>query len=227
LAAGVYYDPGTMFTGIVEEVGRILNARRQGDGARITIGCRKVLEDLQPGASICTSGACLTANEIGKDRFAADVSSETLQRTCLGTLQAGAKVNLERAMQPQGRLGGHLMNGHVDGVGRVLSVPAGSPTGHWEFSLPEGLERYVVEKGSIAVDGISLTVAGLAPGRFSVAIIPTTASETNLSEKRAGDPVNLEVDILAKYVEKLLSPGQSEAGRRTLARALEEYEYLT
>jgi riboflavin synthase len=216
-----------MFTGIIEEVGRILSLRRQGDGARVSLGCRKILDDLQLGASVCVSGICLTATETGPDRFSADVSAETLSRTSLGSLSAGAAVNLERAMQPQGRLGGHLMNGHVDSVGRVLGVPAGGGPGTWEFSLPEELGRYVVEKGSIAVDGISLTVAGLAAGRFSVAIIPATVSGTNLGEKRVGDPVNLEVDILAKYVENLLSNRQTGAEPGTLARTLEEYEYLT
>jgi len=215
-----------MFTGIIEEIGAIRSLRLQGQGGRIAIACRKVLENLRPGDSVCVSGVCLTATEIERDGFAADVSAETLRRTYFGTLGAGAMVNLERSVQPQGRLGGHIVNGHVDDVGRVLALPSGGRVGDWIFSLPKALERYMVEKGSIAVDGVSLTIAGLSPGRFSVAIIPATVAATNLKDKRVGDPVNLEVDILAKYVEKLLSAGQYPAAGGRLAETLEKYGYL-
>jgi len=215
-----------MFTGIVEEVGRIESLRPQGAGGRLRVACRAVLEDLRPGASVCVSGTCLTATEVGPSFFEADVSAETLSRTSLGSLRQGAGVNLERALSAQGRLGGHLVNGHVDGLGRVVSIPSGGGAGEWSFFLPDALARYVVEKGSIAVDGISLTVARLLPGKFSVAIIPMTVSVTNLGEKRVGDPVNLEVDILAKYVENLLFCGRPAATGR-LAETLEKYGYLT
>lgn len=215
-----------MFTGIVEEVGRIESLRPQSAGGRLRVACRAVLEDLRPGASVCVNGTCLTATEVGPSFFEADVSAETLSRTSLGSLRQGAGVNLERALSAQGRLGGHLVNGHVDGLGRVVSIPSGGGAGEWSFSLPDALARYVVEKGSIAVDGISLTVARLLPGKFSVAIIPMTVSVTNLGEKRVGDPVNLEVDILAKYVENLLFCGRP-AATGMLAETLEKYGYLT
>lgn len=207
-------------------MGEILRFQPSGDGARAVIGCRQVVEDLRLGDSICVSGICLTAVEKGRASFAADVSAETLRRSWLARAEAGDRVNLERAMAAGGRLGGHLVNGHVDGVGQVLQAPSGDRSGEWRFSLPEALERYVVEKGSIAVDGISLTVAGLQPGKFSVAIIPATVRETNLKTRKAGDPVNLEVDILAKYVEKLLSAQLAAAGSGSLFKTLSEFGYL-
>jgi len=214
-----------MFTGIVEEIGEILKIQPQSSGARITIGCRKVLEDLQIGASISVSGTCLSATQLSARGFSADLSRETLDRTSLGSLTEGARVNLERPLQVGGRLGGHLVNGHVDAVGAVLDLPTGSVgVGNWVFSLPESLERYVVEKGSITVDGISLTVFDLSKGRFTVAIIPATTQGTNLSSKKNGDPVNLEVDILAKYVEKLLPGQKSSTG--SLEKCLVEYGYI-
>ncbi len=207
-------------------MGEILRLQPSGEGARTVIGCRRVVEDLRLGDSICVSGVCLTAVEKGSDSFAADVSAETLRRSWLAQAKAGQAVNLERAMAAGGRLGGHLVNGHVDGVGQVLQAPSGERGGEWWFSLPEALERYVVEKGSIALDGISLTVAGLRPGKFSVAIIPATVRETNLKTRKTGDPVNLEVDILAKYVEKLLSAQMTAAGSGSLSKTLSEFGYL-
>ncbi len=207
-------------------MGKILRLQPSGEGARAVIGCRRVLEDLRLGDSICVSGVCLTAVEKGTSSFSADVSAETLRRSWLAGAKAGQAVNLERAMAAGGRLGGHLVNGHVDGVGQVLQAPSGERGGEWWFSLPEALERYVVEKGSIAVDGISLTVAGLQPGKFSVAIIPATVRETNLKTRKTGDPVNLEVDILAKYVEKLLSAQMASSGSGSLSRTLSEFGYL-
>jgi len=215
-----------MFTGIVEEVGEILRLQPFGEGARAVIGCRRVVEDLQLGDSICVSGVCLTAVEKGSNSFTADVSAETLRRSWLAQAKSGQAVNLERAMAAGGRLGGHLVNGHVDGIGQVLQAPSGARGGEWWFSLPVALERYVVEKGSIAVDGISLTVAGLQPGKFSVAIIPATVRETNLKTRKTGDLVNLEVDILAKYVEKLLSAQMAAAGSGSLSKTLSEFGYL-
>ncbi len=217
-----------MFTGIVEEIGRVGQLRRSGQSARIQVQCHQVLEDLQLGGSLCVDGVCLSAVEIGRDHFRADVSEETLRRSTLGKLEPGASVNLERPMQPQGRLGGHIVNGHVDGLGRVTGIPPGSAgPGEWTFSLPESLGRYVVEKGSIAIDGISLTVAGIQSGALTVAIIPATVRQTTLQYKKVGDRVNLEVDILAKYVEKMLNLGQISASKNSdLEGSLKRFEYL-
>ncbi len=185
-----------MFTGIIEEIGEV---RRT---APLDIACRVVVEDMIPGASIAVNGVCLTAVEVRADGFTADVSEETRRRSTLGELRRGSQVNLERPLSPSGRLGGHLVQGHVDGVGEFLSLESG-----WlRVRLPEDLERYVVEKGSIAIDGISLTVASIEGGVIGAAIVPHTHQSTTLGAHRPGDGVNLECDVLAKYVEKLLAP---------------------
>ena len=194
-----------MFTGIVEEVGLVAEIAPGAAGARLRIRCRKVLEDTAPGASICVNGVCLTAVDLRPDSFAADVSPETLRRSNLGDLTPGAAVNLERAMPASGRLGGHIMQGHIDGAGELLSLePLGG--GNWwlRVSIPPEMERYVAFKGSIGIDGISLTVAEVEEGAVAVAVIPHTVENTNLKHRRAGDRLNIECDILAKYVEKLL-----------------------
>lgn len=184
-----------MFTGIIEEIGEV---RRSG----LDIACRLVVEDMKPGDSIAVDGVCLTAVEVRRDGFRADVSAETLRRSTLGELRPGWKVNLERPLAPAGRLGGHLVQGHVDGTGEFLSLEAG-----WlKVRVPEELERYVVEKGSIAIDGVSLTVASIEEGVLAAAIVPHTYRSTTLGLHRPGDRVNLECDVLAKYVEKLLAP---------------------
>jgi riboflavin synthase len=194
-----------MFTGIIEEIGSVAGIRTLPAGARLSIRCRTVLEDIVTGASIDVNGVCLTAVEITREGFSADVSPETLRRSNLGDLRTGSAVNLERPLSPSGRLGGHLVQGHVDGTGEFVALePLGN--GNWWLTvrIPDELDRYVVEKGSIAIDGISLTVASIDGGILAATIIPHTWETTALKAHRAGDRVNLECDVLAKYVEKLL-----------------------
>jgi riboflavin synthase len=194
-----------MFTGIVEELGEITAVEEQSDAARFTVRGPLVTEGAKHGDSIAVNGVCLTVVEHGAGGFTADVMAETLKRSCLGALRPGSRVNLERPMALGGRLGGHLVQGHVDGTGTVLERTPGE---NWEVvrvSLPAGLARYVVEKGSITVDGVSLTVVEAGPDWFTVSLIPTTLELTTLGIKQPGDPVNLEVDVIAKYVEKMIA----------------------
>jgi len=194
-----------MFTGIVEEVGAVDRLDTLAAGARIRIACRRVLEDITPGASISVSGVCLTAVSFDAASFSADVSPETLRRSALGALRTGAAVNLERALLPTARLGGHLVQGHIDGTGALVALDRLGDGNWWlKVRVPPEVERYVVEKGSIAIDGISLTVAELEADVLACAVIPLTYQETSLRARRPGDKLNLECDILAKYVEKLL-----------------------
>jgi riboflavin synthase len=193
-----------VFTGIIEELGTVVGIDELGDSARLAIRAATVTSDAAHGDSISVSGVCLTVVDNEDGVFTADVMGESLKRSTLGALRAGAAVNLERAATVATRLGGHIVQGHVDGVGQILSREAGD---QWEtvtFALPEGLGRYVVEKGSITVDGISLTVMAVTDDTFSVGLIPTTLKLTTLGAKGVGERVNLEVDIMAKYVEKLL-----------------------
>ena len=193
-----------MFTGIVEELGHVVSLAHGPDSAVVKIRGPLVTADAAPGASIAVNGICLTVVELDADGFCVDVMAETLRRTCLGELTPGSPVNLERAVAVGDRLGGHLVQGHVDGTGTIL---ARQPGDRWEvvtISLPGELARYVVEKGSITVDGVSLTIAGLDDVSFQVSLIPTTLALTTLGTKQVGDLVNLEVDVLAKYVERLL-----------------------
>jgi riboflavin synthase len=193
-----------MFTGIVEELGDVASITDLGDAARIAVRGATVTVDARHGDSISVSGVCLTVVDVDGDTFTADVMKETLDRSSLGALAPGEKVNLERAATLATRLGGHLVQGHVDGVATIVDR---KPSTDWEivtFALPAGLARYVVEKGSITVDGISLTVMDVTDETFSVSLIPTTLALTTLGRKGVGDPVNLEVDVIAKYVEKLL-----------------------
>ena len=193
-----------MFTGIVEELGHVVSLAHGPDSAVVRIRGPLVTADAAPGASIAVNGICLTVVEHDADSFSVDVMAETLRRTCLGELTPGSPVNLERAVAVGDRLGGHLVQGHVDGTGTIL---ARQPGDRWEvvtISLPGELARYVVEKGSITVDGVSLTIAGLDDASFQVSLIPTTLALTTLGTKQVGDLVNLEVDVLAKYVERLL-----------------------
>ncbi len=193
-----------MFTGIVEELGHVVSLAHGPDSAVVRIRGPLVTADAAPGASIAVNGICLTVVEHDADSFSVDVMAETLRRTCLGELTPGSPVNLERAVAVGDRLGGHLVQGHVDGTGTIL---ARQPGDRWEvvtISLPGELARYVVEKGSITVDGVSLTIAGLDDASFQVSLIPTTLALTTLGTKQVGEPVNLEVDVLAKYVERLL-----------------------
>jgi riboflavin synthase len=199
-----------VFTGIVEEVGTLVVRESSSDSAVLRIQAKRVLEGVALGDSIAVNGVCLTVTDVQPDGvWSTDVMAETLRRSSLGTAGAGDPVNLERAVTPHTRLGGHLMQGHVDGVG---SIVARTPGEHWEvvrIALPPALARYVVEKGSIAVDGVSLTVSAVSPADipdpwFEVSLIPTTLRETTLGARAPGDPVNLEVDVIAKYVERLL-----------------------
>ena len=198
-----------MFTGIVEELGTIVALEPQGDAVRLRVRGPLVTTDAVHGASIAVNGVCLTVVEHGDGEFTADGMQETLDRSSLGALGPGSRVNLERPVTLEARLGGHLVQGHVDGTGTILDR---SPSEHWEvvrIALPDGLGRYVVEKGSITVDGISLTVVEAQREWFSVSLIPTTLELTTLGTKKVGDPVNLEVDVVAKYVERLLEWRQS------------------
>ncbi|MWA01294.1 riboflavin synthase [Actinomadura sp. LD22] len=199
-----------MFTGIVEELGEIVAVEAEGDSAVLTIRGPLVTEDAVHGASIAVNGVCLTVVDVKDGTFTADAMKETLDRSSLGALEPGSKVNLERPVRLADRLGGHLVQGHVDGVGTILSREPGERWDVVTVSLPPELARYVVGKGSITVDGISLTVVEAGADRFSVALIPTTLSLTTLGHKKPGDPVNLEVDVVAKYVERML--GDRAAG---------------
>jgi riboflavin synthase len=198
-----------MFTGLVEEVGTIRSVASVGEGARVTIAASTVLGDVEMGASIAVNGCCLTVVEWGDDWWSADAVPETMDRTNLGGLAPGDPVNLERPLAADGRYGGHVVQGHVDGTGEVHSIEE-LDDGSWRFTftLPSELADYVVEKGSIAVDGISLTVAAVTPSTFSIAIIPHTFAVTAMGQRSVGDTVNLEADVLAKYVERLVRPTQ-------------------
>lgn len=195
-----------MFTGIVEELGEVVGAQDLGDAARLTIRGALVTTDARHGDSIAVNGVCLTVVDVLSDgRFTADVMAETLNRSSLAALSTGSRVNLERAAAVNSRLGGHIVQGHVDGTGTVISR---TPSQHWEvvrIALPADLSRYVVEKGSITVDGVSLTVSAIGDDWFEVSLIPTTLGLTTLGGAAVGTPVNLEVDIIAKYVEKLIN----------------------
>ncbi|MCW2679228.1 MAG: ribE [Frankiales bacterium] len=196
-----------MFTGIVEELGEVVAVEPLQDASRLTVRGPLVTSDAGHGDSICVNGVCLTVVDSRDGAFTADVMSETLRRSSLGALSAGSPVNLERAVRVSDRLGGHVVQGHVDGTGELQQV---TPDEHWtvvRISLADGLARYVVEKGSITVDGVSLTVSAIGPDWFEVSLIPTTLALTTLGAKGPGDPVNLEVDVMAKYVEKLLLAG--------------------
>ncbi len=193
-----------MFTGIVEELGVVEGLEEQSDAIRLTVRGPHVVTDARLGDSISVNGCCLTVAERDGETFTADVMRETLDKTSLGALEPGSKVNLERAVTATTRLGGHIVQGHVDGTGEVLSR---TPSEHWELvevSLPDALARYLVDKGSITVDGISLTVVEVRDGSFTVSLIPETLARTTLGFKQPGERVNLEVDVIAKYVERLL-----------------------
>ncbi|MFC4002318.1 riboflavin synthase [Prauserella oleivorans] len=189
-----------MFTGIVEELGEVTRVGRRPEGARLSVRGPLVTSDAKHGDSIAVNGVCLTVVEVEGDEFTVDVVRETLARSSLGQAEEGRPVNLERAMAADGRFGGHVMQGHVDGTGTFLNR---DPDGLTHFAYPPELGRYIVEKGSIAIDGVSLTVAAVSAQEFAVALIPTTLSLTTLGRTQPGDPVNLEVDVLAKYVEKM------------------------
>jgi riboflavin synthase len=194
-----------MFTGIIEEVGQVVVMADSGEFRTLRVRARTILDDIRNGASISVNGVCLTARSIHEDGFTADLSHETLERTSLKALAPGAIVNLERPMRADGRFGGHIVQGHVDGVGRIRTFVRRGDEFSLEVEFPEAALNYVVEKGSISVDGISLTIARVVPFVFEVAIIPYTFDNTSLKLAKAGDLVNLEFDIIAKYVERILA----------------------
>ena len=199
-----------MFTGIIEEVGTVSRIQRSGSSSFIEIQAERVLEDLHLGDSIAVNGVCLTVTHFGSGSFRADVMNETLSRSSLGSLATGSPVNLERAMAAGGRFGGHIVSGHIDGTGTISDVKNDGIAVWYTVSTSSAILRYIVEKGSIAIDGISLTVAKVTDTSFSVSIIPHTASQTILGTKKAGDTVNLENDIIGKYVDKLMCPAEPE-----------------
>lgn len=201
-----------MFTGIIEETGQIERVTRGAKSTRLWIKAGTVLEGTRIGDSICTSGVCLTVTKLDQGRFEADVMAETLRRSKLGDLTAGSRVNLERAMQLDGRLGGHMVSGHIDGTGSIQAVWREDNAVWLAVSAEASLLRYIVEKGSVAIDGVSLTVAAVDQTGFRVSVIPHTGRETTLMQLKTGDVVNLECDIIGKYVEKLMTgvfPGRN------------------
>jgi riboflavin synthase len=208
-----------MFTGIVEELGTVEAVEDQGDAIRLAIRAATVLEGTGLGDSIAVNGVCLTVTSFTEDVWTADVMQETLDKSSLAGVRPGDRVNLERAVTADKRLGGHIVQGHVDGVGEVVRR---TPSEHWEvveISLPEGMGRYLVDKGSVTVDGVSLTVVEAGESSFTVSLIPETLARTTLGSRRTGDRVNLEADVLAKHVERLL-----EARLGTLANPTKEHQ---
>ena len=212
-----------MFTGIIEEQGVVEALESRPAGARLRIRCRTVLSDVVEGASICVNGVCLTAVDLREGLLSADVAPETLRRSNLGELRPKSVVNLERSLSPTGRLSGHIVQGHVDGTGELLALESIGEGNWWiKVRVPAELDRYLVFKGSVAIDGISLTIASLDADVMSATVIPHTFQNTNLHTRRRGDRLNLECDILAKYVEKLLgAPG----GSRLTLEKLRELGY--
>jgi riboflavin synthase len=201
-----------MFTGIVEEIGKITRIEQGGENRRITIAADHAPKELGTGHSISVSGVCLTALDIKSGSFCADLAPETWVRTSFSRIHEGALVNLELPMKADGRFGGHIVQGHVDGVGKLISLDRIADSENWwlTIELPEEIEKYTVYKGSISIEGISLTVAKLEKNRCTIAIIPHTVEMTNLHSLKAGDPLNLEADLIAKYVEKMMKGEQAQ-----------------
>ena len=214
-----------MFTGIIEEIGQIQAVKHGAASSRLTIQAAKILSDVHDGDSIAVNGVCLTVTSHGSGYFTADVMHESLRRSALGNLSQGSRVNLERAMAANGRFGGHIVSGHIDGIGTVREIHEDDIAVWYTISASPALLRYIIEKGSITIDGISLTIAAVDNTGFSVSAIPHTVSQTNLRQRRRGDPVNLETDIIGKYVEKLLRPGQEEAHSPITKEMLSHYGF--
>ncbi len=202
-----------MFTGIVEEVGRIARIEQRGENRRITVAAENAPKELGTGHSVSVSGVCLTALDIKAGSFCADLAPETWVRTSFSRIHEGALVNLELSMKAGGRFGGHIVQGHVDGVGKLIELERIQGSDNWwlHIEMPEEIEKYTVYKGSIAIEGISLTVAKLERNRCTIAIIPHTVEMTNLHSLKPGDPVNLEADLIAKYVEKMMGRGAEQS----------------
>ena len=199
-----------MFTGIIEEIGTVQQIQRGCSSAVLQIEARTILEDMKLGDSIAVNGVCLTVISFHSNGFAADVMHETLDRSSLANLKSGSHINLERAMPANGRFGGHIVAGHVDGIGKIVRIQRDDTAVWYTVQADLSVMRYMVEKGSVAIDGISLTVAKVQPESFSVSVIPHTAKVTVLHERKIGDAVNLETDIIGKYVEKLFQPTKEE-----------------
>jgi riboflavin synthase len=212
-----------MFTGIVEEVGKVSGIVRQGGKRRLTVAASQVTQELKEGDSVAVSGVCLTAVDIATGSFGADLAEETWNRTSFSRIKEGALINLELPMRADGRFGGHIVQGHVDGTGKFLGLDRiPDAEDYWlRIQIPEELERYVIFKGSLSIEGISLTVAKIEGTKVTVAIIPHTAEMTNLTSLNPGDPVNLEVDMIAKYVEKMVR-GESSNSRITMEHLVQE-----
>jgi riboflavin synthase len=204
-----------MFTGIIQGLGTLKDVRQAGQGLVFTIHPDFSIKDPQEGESIAVNGVCLTAGTISRDIFSVEVSPETLSRTASAGLRVGDRVNLERALRPLDRLGGHLVSGHVDGTGEVIEKENLGQFTLFTIAIPEILDRYIIEKGSIAIDGISLTVNSCSKGRFSVAIIPHTSKLTTMGFRKKGDKINIEVDLIGKYIEKLLLAGHIRPEKQT------------
>jgi riboflavin synthase len=212
-----------MFTGLIEELGKVASLAEENGTRRIIVASSTLVKELKTGDSVAVNGVCLTALDITKNSFAADLAAETVARTSLMKLKIGSPVNLELPTKADGRLGGHVVQGHVDGVGKLISLTRVEGGQDWKLTieLPAGIEQYIVFKGSISIEGISLTVAQVEGRQVSVAVIPHTYEATNLQSLKPGDPVNIEVDILAKYAEKMLK-GDAAAGGVTAERLLSE-----
>lgn len=209
-----------MFTGLIEETGTVCEVCRNGDASFIRIAAEKVLEGTKVGDSIAVNGVCLTVTDHDGKIFRADVMNETLSRSSLGTLKQGSKVDLERAMSAEGRFGGHIVSGHIDGTGTVSSIKQDGIAVRYTISADDKLLRYIVEKGSVTLDGISLTVASVTDSDFTVSVIPHTAEQTILPYKKVGDIINIETDIIGKYVEKLLRPAEPKKSGVTMEQLM-------
>ena len=194
-----------MFTGIVEEIGKIQNVKKNVKSSVLTIEGNKIFEDINIGDSISVNGVCLTVTTFSNNTFTADVMNETISRSSLGQLKNGSSVNLERAISANGRFGGHIVSGHIDGIGKIIKIEKDDNSIWYTIAVKDNLMKYIVEKGSIAIDGISLTIAKVAVNDFSISIIPHTVQETILSHRSVGDIVNIENDVIGKYVEKLIT----------------------
>ena len=212
-----------MFTGIIEEVGRIRAIERQAVSARLTVAASKVLSDVHLGDSIAVNGVCLTVTDLKADSFTADVMHETLRRSSLGSVRTGSPVNLERAMQLGGRFGGHIVSGHIDTTGKILGIREDDNAVWYRIGADYKILKYIVEKGSVALDGISLTVAEVRSDSFSVSVIPHTRANTTLTHKKIGDIINIETDCIGKYIEKLITGTRRRCEPRS---AVKERIYL-
>ena len=215
-----------MFTGIIEELGKIASLEKHAEGAKIRIAANIVTNDTNEGDSIAVNGVCLTALDVKPNGFTADVSQETLDKSTLGRLKAGAKVNLERAVTPSTRLGGHIVQGHVDSRGKFVQAVQSGDFWTVRIAFPKEIGQYLVYKGSISVEGISLTIAELGADFFEIAVIPKTWELTNLSSLKAGDEVNLEADVIAKYVERILLYGRAEQGENITIEKLSKLGFV-